>query len=216
MTNLAALPALAHVIAEEGVQRLLTAWLEPAGIQIRTYTHLGDFLKHSREEFRAGLPCCLVIDAQPTAICGIESQAILLPLVVRCPIVIVEKPLCEHRLVTTVAAAFSEARRQQDAQTRLESICERYATLTPRERQVMSLVVSGLMNKQVGSDLGVSEITVKAHRGSVTRKMRARSLPELVRMADAIADRPTKEVRVVRSARSIPIRSVAAADLHMG
>ena len=76
----------------------------------------------------------------------------------------------------------------------MQSLRSSYASLTPREREVMALVVSGLLNKQVGGELGISEITVKAHRGQMMRKMKADSLPDLVTMAARLGLRPARSV----------------------
>lgn len=93
------------------------------------------------------------------------------------------KPFSDEVLLTAVAQAFERSRMALDHQAEMRTLQERYRTLTHRETQVMALVVSGLLNKQVGGELGISEITVKAHRGQVMQKMKANSLPDLVRMA---------------------------------
>ena len=96
------------------------------------------------------------------------------------------KPLAGDVLVDAIQQAIEQSRRAAGARGRDAGACaSRHASLSPRERQVMALVVSGLLNKQVGGELGISEITVKAHRGQVMRKMKADSLPDLVTMADA-------------------------------
>lgn len=101
------------------------------------------------------------------------------------------------------------------AAVRIESrteLCARFARVSPRERQVMALVTAGKLNKQIAADLCLSETTVKVHRGAVMRKMGARSLADLVRMADAIGVDPAP----LRIDCSKPARSVAAADHHSG
>lgn len=104
----------------------------------------------------------------------------------------------------------------QLVQSRHAELRARFATLTRREKQVMALVTAGKLNKQVGGDLGVSEITVKAHRGSVMRKMGARTIVELVRMADAIADALGEVPAPVRNDSSTSVRNGAFADRHSG
>lgn len=223
--------ALVHVVdIDHDVQQLLTRWLTAAGIASQAYAHLGAFLNAQR----ADLPGCLVIDAQPPAISGLEPQAILLPLAIRCPIVVtasqagltrgvramktgsidfVEKPLREQEIVTAIRAAIEVDRQQRLIALRRAELRTRLETLSQRERQVMALVTTGMLNKQVGNVLGVTEITVKVHRGAAMRKMGARSLADLVRMADSIGDdlQPPP-----RNGCSTPARSAAAADRRSG
>jgi len=93
------------------------------------------------------------------------------------------KPCRHDVLLAAIRQSLEHSRRILDREMEIQDLRNSYAALTPRERQVMGLVVSGLLNKQVGGELGISEITVKAHRGQVMQKMKANSLPDLVRMA---------------------------------
>jgi FixJ family two-component response regulator len=101
------------------------------------------------------------------------------------------KPLSHDALLSGIRQSLERSRAVLDAERGVRDLQNSYATLTPRERQVMTLVVSGLLNKQVGGELGISEITVKAHRGQVMHKMKANSLADLVRMAVKI--RPARQ-----------------------
>lgn len=195
---------LVHVIAgDEELRGLLTAWLTAAGIESRGFAHLGVFLEVPHAE----LTGCVVIDAQTQAISGVETQALLLPLAVRCPIVVtafqadfaiarramkrgdidfVDKPLREPVFVAAVRAALEADHRQRLVESRRVELCARFETLSARQQQVMVLVTEGKLNKQIGYDLGITEITVKIHRRAVMRKMAARSMADLVRMTDAL------------------------------
>ena len=230
---------LVHIVdVDHDVQRLLTCWLVAAGIESRTYTHLRAFLDADRAE----IPGCLIIDAQPNTICGLETHAILLPLAVDCPIVVtaspadvtlaagvmksravqlVEKPLHERQILTAVCSAIQLDRQRRLIANRHEEVRARFETLSRREREVMALVTAGTLNKQIGCALGVSEITVKAHRGAAMRKMRARSLAELVRMADALGDELAPPALpwlspALRNDSSIPVRNAVGADRRSG
>ena len=106
----------------------------------------------------------------PRARSGVPAEAFL------------TKPFGEEALLSAIRQALERSRRALEHVEKTKALRQSYASLTPREREVMALVVSGLLNKQVGGELGISEITVKAHRGQVMRKMRADSLPALVNM----------------------------------
>ena len=100
------------------------------------------------------------------------------------------KPFADGVLLDAIRGAIEHSRAALRADSEMRTLRTAYASLTPREREVMGLVVSGLLNKQVGGELGISEITVKAHRGQVMRKMNAASLPDLVTMAARLGLRP--------------------------
>jgi len=152
---------------------------------------------------RATVPCCLVLDVRIPGLTGLDLQQQLaartdmpiifitgygdVPMTVKAmkagAVEFLTKPFDDGVLLTAIGHALhrSAAAQRHDAETR--ALRGRYDSLTPRERDVMTLVVSGLLNKQVGGELGISEITVKAHRGQVMRKMKVDSLADLVRIA---------------------------------
>ena len=166
----------------------------------------------SAEEFLASpipaCPCCLVLDVGLPDLDGLELQKRLSPVGGRVPIIFITgrgdipmtvqamkagavefltKPFSPTVLLNAISSAIERSRAFLDEHAELQALRERYDSLSRREREVMALVVRGQLNKQGGSALGISEITVKAHRGRVMRKMHAKSLPELVNVAATLA-----------------------------
>ncbi|MDM0065071.1 response regulator [Variovorax sp. J31P207] len=162
----------------------------------------------SAQEFLASprrlAPSCLVLDVNLPGLNGLELQRRISGDRLALPIIFITgyggvpmtvqamkagalefltKPFPDEVLLAAVRTAIDRSRAAIDDDARIGTLRERHASLSPREREVMALVVSGLLNKQVGGELGISEITVKAHRGSMMRKMMAGSLPGLVNMA---------------------------------
>lgn len=182
------------------VRESLASLIRCEGWRVETFGSAEEFLG----SFRADVPSCLILDFALPELSGLELQKRLAVERPELPIVFVTgcgdipttvlamkagalefltKPFDSDVLVDAVRAGIKRSRVVLDREMEMRELRNRYASLTQRERQVMSLVVSGLLNKQVGAELGISEITVKAHRGRVTQKMQANSLADLVRMA---------------------------------
>lgn len=191
------------------VRESLELMIRAAGWQSETFTSAQEFLSRPRPT----VPCCLVLDVRLPGLSGLELQQQLaertdmpiifitghgdVPMTVQAmkagAVEFLTKPFKDDVLLDAIRSAISRSQDalRQNSQTRALRDC--YDSLTPRERQVMELVVSGLLNKQVGGELGISEITVKAHRGQVMRKMKADSLPDLVTMAARLGLRSAQE-----------------------
>ena len=196
-------PRVFVVDDDASVRRSLTRLLESAGYDVETFPSAVDFLE--RPPYTG--PCCLVLDVRMPGPSGIDLQATLAALGRPTSIVFVTghidvpmsvaamkagavdlltKPVDEKDLLEAIERAVIRDSRERSEGAQLGEIQERAATLTPREREVFAQVVRGLLNKQIASELGVAEKTVKVHRARVMRKMQAGSVAELVRMADRL------------------------------
>jgi FixJ family two-component response regulator len=181
------------------VRESLELLIRTAGWQPETYASAQEFLSRPRPM----VPCCLVLDVNLPGLSGLELQEQLaertdmpiifitghgdVPMTVRAmkagAVEFLTKPFQDDVLLDAIRGAIERSRAALHQSSEMRALRDRHASLTPREREVMELVVSGLLNKQVGGELGISEITVKAHRGRMMRKMKADSLPDLVTMA---------------------------------
>jgi FixJ family two-component response regulator len=181
------------------VRESLAVLIRTAGWEPEVFASAQEFLSRPRR----AVPCCLVLDVTLPGLSGFELQQQLadctdlpiifitghgdVPMTVQAmkagAVEFLTKPFRDDVLLDAIRGAIERSRAALRHDSELQVLRDCYATLTPREREVMALVVSGLLNKQVGGELGINEATVKAHRGQVMRKMKADSLPELVIMS---------------------------------
>ena len=198
-----ATPIVFVVDDDISVRELLEALIRYAGYQAETFASAGEFPPRAP----ARVASCLVLDVSFPDLNGLELQERIganrtempiifitghgdVPMTVRAmkagAIEFLTKPLGQDALLGAIRSALARSQMTLGHEAETHVLRDRYGSLSGREREVLALVTSGLMNKQVGGKLGISEITVKAHRGRVMRKMKARSLADLVKMAASL------------------------------
>ena len=196
-------PTVVVIDDDPEVREALQGLLRTVGLRAELFASVTDFLNSSRPD----LPGCLVLDVRLPGRSGLEFQNDLAKAQVRLPIIFVTgygdipmsvramkagavefltKPIRPQELLDAIHRAIEQDRARRDREQVIGDLRARLETLTPREREVMALAVAGRLNKQIAAEIGLSEATVKLHRGQVMRKMRARSLADLVRMGDRL------------------------------
>jgi len=209
MKSAAAVPTVFIIDDDRGMRQSIQDLVESVGLHAESFATGEEFLKRKRTND----PSCLVLDVRLPQMSGLDFQRQLAETGTQIPIIFVTahgdvpmsvralksgavefltKPFRDQDLLDAIHQALQRDRTAQEQQAEIHDLQARYHTLTRREQEVMTLVVSGMLNKQIASEIGASEATVKIHRGQVMHKMQAGSVADLVRMADKLKLSPRK------------------------
>jgi FixJ family two-component response regulator len=202
-------PTVIVIDDDTAMRQSLDSLFRSIGLRVETFASVSEFLSTKLPN----APSCLVLDIRLPGVSGLDFQTELAKTNIAIPIIFITghgdipmtvramkagavefltKPFRDQDLLDAVQLGLERDRVRRGNEQTASDLRTRFESLTPREQEVITFVTAGLMNKQIATEIGVSEITVKVHRGSVMRKMRARSLAELVRMADTLGLRRTK------------------------
>jgi FixJ family two-component response regulator len=202
--------SIVYVVDDDAsVRRGLSNLVRSVGLRVEVFASASEFLAAKRPDD----PACLILDVRLPGLSGLDFQTELTKARNQIPIIFITghgdipmtvkamkagaiefltKPFRDQDLLDAVQVALERARATHESEQSAAQLRAKFEALTPREQEVMAWVTGGLLNKQVAAEIGVTEITVKVHRGKLTRKMGARSLAELVKMADMLGIRRTK------------------------
>jgi len=201
--DMADMPIVHIVDDDESMREVLASLLRSVALAARTYPSVDAFLNARRPD----APGCLILDVRLPGMSGLDFQSRLADVGIESPVILMSgygdvpmsvrgmkagavdflvKPFRDQEMLDAVALAISRDRARRAASAESLDLKHRFASLSPRERQVMAFAAAGRLNKQIAGDLGISLVTVKIHRGAAMRKMGARTIADLVRMAEAL------------------------------
>ena len=199
-------PIVFVVDDDESMRKGLSNLVRSVDLRVESFASAPEFLQMKLPD----APCCLVLDIRLPGVSGLDFQAKLAAAKIEIPIIFMTghgdipmtvramkagavefltKPFRDQEMLDAIQLALERDRSRHERDSLVSTLRARFDALTPREQEVMTCVTRGLMNKQVAAEIGITENTVKVHRGNVTKKMGAKSLAELVRMADALGIR---------------------------
>ena len=202
-------PIVFVVDDDASMRQALARLLQSVQLRVEVFASPREFLQSERPN----VPSCLVLDVRLPGLSGLDFQVELAKADVRIPIVFITghgdipmsvramkagavdflaKPFRDQDLLDAVTAAVQRDQKRREHENAMTDLRAHFSSLTPREREIMALVASGLMSKQIAAEVGLSEITVKVHRSHLMKKMGARSVADLVRMAEALGVTPAK------------------------
>jgi FixJ family two-component response regulator len=204
-----AVPVVFLVDDDASLRGAVSNLIRSIGLRVEAFASTAEFFAAKRPD----AACCLVLDVRLPGVSGLDFQAELARAKIQIPIIFITghgdipmtvkamkagavefltKPFRDQDLLDAIQIALERSRTNYASEKAISELRGKFDTLTPREQEVMAWVTGGLLNKQVAAEIGVTEITVKVHRGKVTKKMGAKSLADLVKMADILGIRRTK------------------------
>jgi len=202
-------PVVFVIDDDASIRTSLSSLIRSVGLRAEVFASAAEFLGAKQPD----APCCLILDVRLPGASGLDFQAELAKAQIRIPVIFITghgdipmtvkamkagavefltKPVRDQDLLDAIQVGLERSRLSHANDQALAALRAKFETLTPREQEVMAWVTAGLLNKQVAAEMGVTEITVKVHRGSASKKMGAKSLAELVRMADVLGIRRSR------------------------